>query len=130
MVHDSVSDFIAVVNNAVKVRHAHVRVPFSKFKLAIASLMAKCGYFASVEELSVDGLRFLKIGLKYKGLVPAIDEFVRVSKPSLRRYVDAKSLVNHKNGLGIHIVSTSSGLMTDKEAQKRGIGGEVVCSVF
>ena len=88
------------------------------------------GYISSVEEQLVDGKSFINIGLKYFNGMPVIEEIKRESRPGLRSYKGAEDLPKVNGGLGIAIVSTSKGLMTDKQARTEGIGGEILCTVF
>ena len=107
-----------------------VNAPFSNFKHELVSLLVKEGYLTSCEKVSIDGKDSLSIYLKYINETPAIQEIKRVSKPSLRRYSSSTGLPEVKNGLGIYIISTNKGLMSDKEARSQNIGGEVICEVF
>ena len=107
-----------------------VNAPFSKFKHELVSLLVKEGYINSCEKISVDGKDSLSISLKYINEAPAIREIKRISKPSLRRYSAATELKEVRNGLGIYVLSTSKGLMSDKDAKSQNIGGEVICEVF
>ena len=107
-----------------------VHAPFSKFKHELVSLLVKEGYINACEKVSVDGKDALSITLKYINEAPAIREIKRISKPSLRRYSASNDLSEVKNGLGIYIISTNKGLMSDKEAKSLNVGGEVICEVF
>jgi small subunit ribosomal protein S8 len=107
-----------------------VHAPFSKFKHELVSLLVKEGYLNACEKISVDGKDALSITLKYINEAPAIREIKRISKPSLRRYSASTDLLEVKNGLGIYIISTNKGLMSDKDAKSLNVGGEVICEVF
>ena len=93
-------------------------------------MLVKEGYINACEKISVDGKDALSITLKYINEAPAIREIKRISKPSLRRYSASTDLSEVKNGLGIYIISTNKGLMSDKEAKSLNVGGEVICEVF
>jgi small subunit ribosomal protein S8 len=107
-----------------------VNAPFSKFKHELVSLLLKEGYIASCEKIKLEGKDSLSITLKYINEDPAIREIKRISKPSLRRYSSSSDLPEVKNGLGIFILSTNKGLMSDKDARSQNVGGEVICEVF
>jgi small subunit ribosomal protein S8 len=98
--------------------------------IAGVSLLVKEGYIASCEKVSLDGKDSLSISLKYINEAPAIREIKRISKPSLRRYSSSSDLPEVKNGLGMYVLSTNKGLMSDKDARSQNIGGEVICEVF
>ena len=106
-----------------------VNAPFSNFKHELVSLLVKEGYLNACEKISVDGKDALSISLKYINEAPAIREIKRISKPSLRRYSASSDLPEVKNGLGMFVLSTNKGLMSDKDARSQNIGGEVLCSV-
>ena len=107
-----------------------VHAPFSKFKHELVLLLVKEGYINSCEKVSLDGKDSLSINLRYINEAPAIREIKRISKPSLRRYSASTDLSEVKNGLGIYIISTNKGLMSDKDAKSLNVGGEVICEVF
>ena len=129
-VTDPVADYLTRIRNAQKARHPHVDVPASNLKRAITQILKDKGFvqdFVNVEDTK-QGL--IRVYLKYlRGGKPVIQKITRVSKPGLRRYVGADELPRVLNGLGIAIVSTSRGVMTDKEARRAGIGGEVLATV-
>jgi len=121
------------IRNAMKAKKKVVEIPRSKEKVAITQILKNSGYILNYkidETKNVQGS--IKIALKYDALTgsPAIQKLGRISKPGLRKYSDAKSLPRIINGLGIAIVSTSKGIMTDKEARKQHVGGEVLCYVY
>ncbi len=130
MISDSIADFLTVIRNANMARKRMVEVPSSKMKAGIARILFEKGYIVNykVEE----GVKpTLKIALKYHPATktPAIHRIDRVSTPGLRKYADTENLPRVMNGLGIAIMSTSKGLMTDKEARKENVGGEVICFI-
>lgn len=127
---DPTSDCLTRIRNGLMRGKKVVNAPFSKFKHELVSLLVKEGYLASCEKISLDGKDSLSISLKYINEAPAIREIKRISKPSLRRYSSSSDLPEVKNGLGMYILSTNKGLMSDKDARSQNIGGEVICEVF
>ncbi len=126
---DPISDMLTRIRNGSTARKAEVLVPYSRVKLAIAGLLAEEGYVASVEKQN-EGLEGIKITLKYENREPAIQSIKRVSKPGQRTYAGYAELPIVLSDHGIAIVSTSQGIMTNKQARKRKLGGEVICEVF
>ena len=127
---DPISDCLTRIRNGLMRGKKVVNAPFSKFKHELVSLLVKEGYLASCEKVSLDGKDSLSISLKYINEAPAIREIKRISKPSLRRYSSSSDLPEVKNGLGMYVLSTNKGLMSDKDARSQNIGGEVICEVF
>ena len=127
---DPTSDCLTRIRNGLMRGKKVVNAPFSKFKHELVSLLVKEGYIASCEKIKLEGKDSLSITLKYINEDPAIREIKRISKPSLRRYSSSSGLPEVKNGLGIFILSTNKGLMSDKDARSQNIGGEVICEVF
>ncbi len=125
---DTVADMLTRIRNAQQANKSAVSMPASKLKLAIAKLLLDEGYIATAE---VDGDKKaqLNIGLKYYEGKPVIEEIKRVSRPGLRIYKGATELPKVKQGLGILIVSTNKGIMTDRAARAAGLGGEVIALV-
>lgn len=126
---DPVSDMLTRIRNAQARDKASVSMPSSKLKVAIAEVLQQEGY---VEGFSVDGEAKpqLTVTLKYFDGRPVIEEIKRVSRPGLRVYRDQTALPSVRGGLGVAIVSTNKGLMTDRAARAAGVGGEVLCTVF
>lgn len=126
---DTLADMFTRIRNGHMAEKAHVAMPSSKQKVAIATVLKDEGYIA---DFSVEGdvKPVLSVELKYFEGKPVIEEIKRVSRPSLRIYKSAADLPKVADGLGIAIVSTSKGVMTDRAARKAGIGGEVICTVF
>jgi len=126
---DTLADMFTRIRNGHMAEKAHVAMPSSKQKVAVATLLKDEGYIA---DFSVEGdvKPVLSVELKYFEGKPVIEEIKRVSRPSLRIYKSAADLPKVADGLGIAIVSTSKGVMTDRAARKAGIGGEVICTVF
>lgn len=131
MITDPIADFLTRIRNAVSAKHRIVEVPASNVKKAITQILFEKGYILNYkfEEEGPQGT--IKIALKYHPVTkqPAITSIQRVSSPGLRKYADSENLPRVMNGLGIAIISTSQGIMTDKEARKLHIGGEVLCYV-
>ena len=128
---DPIADMLTRIRNANSSKHKTVDIPASKMKLAIADILFKEGYIKSFEEISRDVQGTIRVALKYdeKGN-RVIAGIKRISKPGLRVYASKEELPQVLNGLGIAIVSTSKGIMTDKEARKEGLGGEVLAYVW
>ena len=130
-VSDPVGDYLTRIRNAGMAGHAHTDIPASKLKRAITQILVDKGYVRKYIDIADGKQGLLRVYLKYqKGGKPVIKALGRVSKPGLRKYANASDLPRVKNGLGIAIVSTSSGVMTDKEARAAGIGGEVLATVY
>ena len=129
---DSIADYLTRVRNAVKANNRVVEIPASNLKKEITKVLFDKGYITNYkfEDDTVQGT--IKIALKYHPItkVPAIRTLSRVSKPGLRKYAGVESMPRVLNGLGIAILSTSKGVMTDKEARMQNIGGEVLCYVY
>lgn len=131
MVTDPIADYLTRLRNAVMANHRIVEIPSSNIKKEITKILFDKGYILNYkfEDEGIPGI--IKIALKYHPVtkVPAITSLERVSKPGLRRYTGSEELPRVLNGLGIAILSTSRGLMTDKEARTLHIGGEVLCYI-
>jgi small subunit ribosomal protein S8 len=130
---DPIADLLTRIRNAILAGHKVVEAPASNLKKEIARILYEKGYILSYKVVDGEGPQgVLKIALKYnqKSKRPAIKDLQRVSRPGLRHYTGADELPRVLNGLGIAIISTSKGLMTDKEAKKENIGGEVLCYVY
>ena len=131
MITDPIADYLTRIRNAVMANHRVVEIPASNLQKEITKILFDQGYILNFkfEDESVPGV--IKIALKYHPVTKqsAITQIERISKPGLRRYVGKDNLPRVLNGLGIAIVSTSHGLMTDKEAKKQNVGGEVICYV-
>ncbi len=131
MVTDPIADYLTRIRNAIMANYKVVEIPSSKIKKEITRILFDYGYILNYkfEENTKPGT--IKIALKYhpKTKLSAINSLERVSKPGLRKYVNAEKLPRVKNGLGIAILSTSQGILTDKEAKKLNIGGEILCYI-
>jgi small subunit ribosomal protein S8 len=130
-VTDPVADYLTRIRNAQQSRHRHADIPASKLKRAITQILLEKGYIRNYLNIDDGKQGLLRVYLKYDAAgEPAIRNLKRVSSPGLRRYVGAGELPRVKNGLGVAIVSTSRGVMTDKEARRIHIGGEVLAFVY
>jgi len=132
---DPIADMLTRVRNALAVRKPEVVLPFSKVKMSLAEILQKEGFVKKTEKIDAgngnDKFSQIKIVLKYLGpKEPAITSLKRVSKPGRRVYAGKDELPIVLNNLGIAVISTSRGLMTNKEARKAGLGGEVVCEIY
>lgn len=130
MYSDPIADYLTRIRNAQAARHKVVEIPASGIKKEITKILEDKGYILShkVDEDGKQGI--IKIALKYQNSIPAIKKIERVSKPGLRKYCGAGELPRVLNGLGIAILSTSKGVITDKEARNENVGGEVICYVY
>jgi len=127
---DTIGDFLTRIRNAYRASHAVVEVQFSKIREAIARVLKEQGYIEDYQVRAEGPKQYLRLLLRYgpRGQA-ALKQIVRYSKPGRRLYASAAKLPEVANGLGIVIISTSQGVMTDKEARRRGIGGEIICLV-
>jgi small subunit ribosomal protein S8 len=126
---DPIADMLTRIRNALAAGKLVVAMPSSKQKVAIANLLKEEGYVNESSVQDIDGKPVLEISLKYYEGKPVIDMIKRVSRPGLRIYKGKDDLPNVINGLGIAVISTSNGLMTDRAARKADCGGEVICYV-
>ncbi len=128
---DTISDYLTRLRNAQQAGHRRVDIPASKVKRAMTKILVDKGYIQRFIDIEDGKQGVLRLFLKYDTYgKPVIREMKRISKPGLRKYSNADSIPKSYNGLGIVIVSTSKGVMTDKEANKLNVGGEVLCSVY
>jgi small subunit ribosomal protein S8 len=127
---DPIADFLTRIRNAASARHKVVDIPASKLKANLAEIMKDQGFITDYESVEEGPQGAIRIRLRYVNGQPTIYGMQRVSRPGLRRYAGAGELPRVKNGLGIAVISTSQGLMTDKEARRRNIGGEVLCYIW
>ena len=132
MVTDTISDMLTRIRNANIVKHQIVQIPATKMSKAIATILKEEGFIEDFEIYTENSYEFLLISLKYKGQSrePVICKIERVSKPGLRVYANAKKLPKVLDNLGIAIISTSKGVMTNNKAKELGIGGEVLCYIW
>ena len=132
MVNDTISDMLTRIRNANMVKHQIVQIPSTKMSLAVTGILKTEGYIEDFEQYSENNKNYLLISLKYTGKSrqPVICKLERISKPGLRVYSSSKELPKVLNNLGIAIVSTSKGVMTNLKAKELGIGGEVLCYIW
>jgi small subunit ribosomal protein S8 len=132
-VTDPIADYLTRLRNAQMARHSIVEIPASNMKKRITEILYEQGYILKYKfESSENGQGLIKVALKYDAQTkePVIREMQRISRSGLRKYSGAKSIPRIINGLGIAIVSTSKGVMTDKDARKQNVGGELLCYVY
>ena len=127
---DPVADMLTQIRNACAAGHRRVDVPLSRFKTELARILRDNHYIADFKELADTGRPVLRLYLRYHNDLPVIRELQRVSSPGLRRYVKCREIPRVKNGLGMAIVSTPQGLMTDRDARRANLGGELVAVVW
>ncbi|MGE5659329.1 MAG: 30S ribosomal protein S8 [Actinomycetota bacterium] len=130
--NDTIADMLTRIRNSCMARHQTTQVPSTKMTRSIAKVLKDEGFIADFEEAGEGVQRHLVLSLKYKGKTrrPIITALKRVSKPGLRVYSNRKELPRVLGGIGIAIISTSSGIMTDRQARQQGLGGEVLCYVW
>ncbi len=126
---DPIADMLTRIRNANRERHATVDIPYSKVKKAIADILVSEGFVESIEVIE-DTHKTIRITLKYQGKTRVLQGLKRISKPGLRIYANVEELPRVLNGLGIAIISTSKGIMTDKEARKQNVAGEVLAYIW
>lgn len=127
---DPISDFLTRIRNAQLARHQDLDVPSSRMKFTIAKILQREGYVGDVSERTDGVKKTLTVRLKYENTVPAIRSLKRISRPGRRVYRGAKELPRVLSGTGLAIISTSQGVMTNKEAYKRKLGGEILCEIY
>ena len=132
MITDSIGNYLTSIRNAILAQHKVVSVPSSNIKKAITKVLMDQGYILNYKFNKEGSKEMIQIALKYNSItsVSAIKGIDRISTPGLRKYSSADQLPRVLNGLGVAIVSTSQGIMTDKKARKLNIGGEVICHVY
>lgn len=129
-VTDPISDFLLRIRNASKAKKFKVEIPASKMKQGLAEILKKENYIHDYSIIEDNKQNIIRIQLKYRDGVAAISGLKRISKPGLRVYKDSNELPKVYNGLGTAVISTSKGLLTDKEARSLAIGGEVICYIW
>jgi small subunit ribosomal protein S8 len=132
VVTDTISDMLTRIRNATMVKHQIVQIPVTKMSLAIATILKEEGFIEDFENYQENKQNYLLLSLKYKGKLrnSVISKIKRVSKPGLRVYTNSKELPKVLDNLGIAIMSTSKGVMTNLKAKELGIGGEVLCYIW
>ena len=129
-VTDHISDFLTRIRNASKAKKVRVQIPGSKTKISLAGIMKKHGYILDFEVIDDNKQNIINIVLKYRNGISAISGMKRISKPGLRIYKNSVEIPRVLNGLGTAVISTSNGLLTDKEAKLKSVGGEVLCYIW
>lgn len=128
---DPIADMLTRIRNGQAAGHAKVEIPGSKVKIEVARILKEEGYVANYRVANDDSKQVLKVYLKYRvDRGPVITRLTRVSKPSRRVYVDSHSIPKVIGGMGVAVLTTSKGVMTGKQAKERGVGGEVLCTVY
>lgn len=129
-VTDPVADFLTRIRNATKARKRFVDIPASNMKRSIAEILKESKFVRDFSIIEDNKQNVIRIVLKYIDDIPSISGLKKISTPGLRNYVDKDNLPRVLNGLGIAIISSSQGLVTDKQAKKLGVGGEVICHIW
>jgi len=129
-VTDPIADFLTRIRNASKARKVRVEIPASGMKINLAEILKSRGYIVDYEVVKDNKQNLVNVLLKYKDGVPAISGLKRISKPGLRVYKSSNELPRVLNGLGTAVISTSKGLLSDKDARKQSLGGEIVCYIW
>ena len=130
VIMDPITDMLNRIRNGQAAMHAQVEIPFSNLKFEIAKILEKKGFVEKATKSGKKESREIEIVLKYENKVPAISGLKRISKQGQRIYLSAKKIRKVKGGYGIAIISTSKGLMADKEAKKQKLGGEILCEIW
>ncbi len=130
MYTDSIADMLIRIKNALAAGHEEVVMPHSKMRAAIAGILLDEKYLDKVEVLDAKPQKQMKLSLKYTGLLPAVSGVKRVSKPGRRLYVSAAQIPPTLGGHGITILSTNQGVISDKEARQKNVGGEILCQIW
>ena|SRR3989338_2813821 len=130
MLTDPIADMLTRIRNASRVGFVEVAIPYSGFKFNLAKILEKEKYVKTVKETAKAGRKYLVLELAYSSGRPAISQLKRISRPSQRIYAKKGDLPHVLNDYGLAIISTPAGLMTNKEAKKKGLGGEIVCEVY
>lgn len=131
MLNDPISDMFTRVRNALRARHSKVEIPSSKLKIEIARILKQEGYVTNYRVAEEDGKRTIKVYLKYgPDSRPVASKIDLVSKPGRRVYTSAAKIPSVIGGLGINILTTSKGVMTGRQARKKGVGGEILCNIY
>ncbi|HMN26087.1 MAG: 30S ribosomal protein S8 [Ignavibacteriaceae bacterium] len=129
-VTDPISDFLLRIRNASKAKKLRVEIPASQMKIGLADILKRESFIHDYSIIDDNKQNVIKIQLKYRDGASAISGLKRISKPGLRIYKDASQLPRVLNGLGTAVISTSKGLLTDKQARSQSVGGEVICYIW
>ena len=129
-VTDPISDFLTQIRNAVNAKKKFVDIPSSNMKVRLAEILKENNFIRDLNVIEDNKQNVLRVHLKYVNGTPSISGLKKISTPGLRKYVDKDSLPRVLNGLGISIISTSKGVLSNKQAQKEEVGGEVICHIW
>jgi len=127
---DSIADMLTIIRNGYKASKFEVKVPFSKLKKNLGEKLQTLGYLENIKEEIVDNKKYLTMKLRYENGKPEVEGIKRVSKPGLRVYKNKDKIPYVYGGLGVAIISTNKGLLSDREARKNKVGGEILCEVW
>ena len=127
---DPISDFLTVIRNAYRAEKQSCQTRYSKMHLRIAEILKEEGYISSVEKVETDGKTSLLIGLKYVDEMPALTGIKRVSRPGRRMYYQSREIPRTLGGLGVGILTTSRGILKDRDARRENVGGELICAIW
>lgn len=127
---DPISDFLTIIRNAYSAGKETCDARFSKIHLRIAEILRDEGYIRSVEKVDVEGKTFLRIELKYVDEIPAVTGIKRISRPGRRLYFQSGDIPRTLGGLGVGILTTSRGILKDRDARRENVGGEMICSIW
>jgi small subunit ribosomal protein S8 len=130
MVNDPIGDLLIQIKNASMAGKLAIEVPHSRLKFDVAKILSEERFIGTVSKTGTDPKTQIKIAMRYNGKVPVITDVKRISKPGLRLYVNKNMIPTVVGGLGIAIISTPEGVMTGKSAKKKGIGGEILCTIW
>lgn len=130
MVNDPIGDLLIQIKNASMAGKSRIELPYSGMKMEVAKILSQTGYVGSVGKTGQAPKFMLTVEIKYDGKDPVITDVKRVSKPGLRLYVNKRTIPTVVGGMGIAILSTPQGVMSGAEAKKRGIGGELLCTIW
>lgn len=127
---DSISDFLTVIRNGYRAGKETCETRYSKIHLRIAEILKEEGYLRSVEKIDTDGKQSLRLELKYVDDTPAMTGLKRVSTPGRRMYFQSRDIPRTLGGLGVGILTTSRGILKDRDARKQNVGGEMICAIW
>jgi len=127
---DPIADFLIRIKNALRANHDTVEMPYSKMRYSLGEILVQEGYITKIEQITSGQFPALHVKLKYNNRVSVVNDVKRISKPGRRVYAPANKIPRALGGYGITILSTNQGLLSDKEARKRKVGGELLCQVW
>ena len=127
---DPISDFLTIIRNAYRANKDSCDARYSKIHLRIAEILKEEGYLVSITQVQVEGKPFLRLGLKYVNETPALTGIKRVSTPGRRLYYQSREIPRTLGGLGIGILTTSRGILKDRDARRENVGGEMICAIW